>query len=237
MTEANPATLRRVRSLLDLAEHTDTPPEERDHAMATAMRIMALHGIARAQLTASGGAPDPIDTTEVELGSSYTKGKCHLLWRIAKALRCKSIYHIGGRRSTVVGAASDRERVIMLYTSLLIQFATEASKLTGDSAGRTRALRAGFLWGFANRVGERLADHEGRAVAEASDSSGVALVLSDRSVLVDQRYAELFPEAKKLKKVKTDLLGRTLGAQAAERADIGITRVGVRQHALPGGER
>jgi hypothetical protein len=198
MTDADPSKLRRIRALLNLAECASTPgpgdereatsEEERADALEMAMRLMALYGIERAHLAALDPTSDPIDGTWVDLAEPYGAAKGHLMNRVAGPLRCRTLlYQVGrgNKRISVVGAASDRERTIMLYTSLLVQCATEVSRIKGGTAGRSRSLRNAFMYGYANRIHERLQEFEKRTVDETSDPTGTALVLVDRATLVD----------------------------------------------------
>jgi hypothetical protein len=240
MTEPSESVLRRVRALLERAEHEKTPEPERDSAMAMAAKLMAEYGIVRTMLAAAGEADNAIDQTEIALTDPYSFEKGSLLYRVATALGCKTLRYTRGRKSTrmaVVGTASDRERVNMLYTSLLLQAERGMHReASGYDAAGTRARRAGFLAGFAERIYYRLTEAESRAAQDydtqhggGGASGGTALVLADRTALVKRRYAELFPNINKnggSRMYDSAAYGR--GDTAGRSADIGTTRVGGR---------
>ena len=84
---------------------------------------------------------DEIGATRMEVADPYSAGKARLLGWTASALRCRAVLHqLGGGRVgavTVFGFASDRERVEVLFTSLLLQ----AGRSCCGSGRRTRASR------------------------------------------------------------------------------------------------
>jgi hypothetical protein len=236
MTDTPENILRRVRALLDRAEHASTPEPERELAMVRATQLMADYGIQRTMLAANRLGSDPIDQTTIKITDPYSFEKASLLRAVAKPLGCETVRWRDGRRTrsmTIVGAESDRERVNMLYTSLLLQ--AERGMLAEVSGGYyaadTRAMRAGYLAGFAERIRERLKEAERRAardydVAHAgSGEPGTAIVLADRAALVDRRFAELFPKTEQVRMRSYDEAAWDCGDTAGRRADIGTTRV------------
>lgn len=237
-TEASEKILRRIRGLLDRAEHDGTDQNEAEACMAKAMQLMADYGIQRAMLAASGGTDDPIDCTVIPMSDPYSYEKGTLLQCVVNALNCKAIHHRNGRRTcrvSVVGAASTRERVEILYTSLLIQAERGMLREVPSGTGNTRALRASFLAGFGSRVGQRLAEAEQRAAhlfdaqhpasPDAPATPGTAIVLARRDALIEQRYAELFPQTRTGRERGYNSHGYQRGDEAGRRADIGTTRV------------
>src|SRR6185295_20201143 len=103
--------------------------EEAQACTDKAMELMARHGIDMALLAAAQPGVDEIGATRVEVADPSSAGKARLLGWTASALRCRAVLHElrGARRLgrgriaavTVFGFASDRERVEMLFTSLL----------------------------------------------------------------------------------------------------------------------
>lgn len=236
MTEPSESILRRVRALLDIAEHERTGEHERDAAMAKATDLMAAYGIQRTMLAASSlTVDDPIDQTVIAMTDPYSYEKATLLVRITNALRCETLIYKQGRRATrvaIVGAASDRERVNMLYTSLLIQALRGMLREVSPyrDAGETKARRAAYLVGFACQVGERLRVAETRAARDYDEqrpagTPGTELVLADRTALVKQAFTELFPSTTRLpsRSYNSQAYGR--GEEGGRSADIGTTRV------------
>ncbi|WP_181779917.1 DUF2786 domain-containing protein, partial [Pseudonocardia pini] len=195
--------LDRVRKLLAKAERAGTP-EEAETYNAKAVELMARHGIDEALLAASLDPSDPrrdaIGMLRVAMEDPYSAGKARLLGWTAAALRCRWVMHgaSGGRVEsvTVFGFASDRERVELLYTSLLLQATGELVRLRPRRPGESvAAYRRSWLQGFAAQVHHRLLEAEHRAAGEdRSGAPSTELVLVDRGAQVDRAYAEAFPQ-------------------------------------------
>lgn len=237
-----------IRKLLAKADRAATP-EEAEAFTDKAVQLMARHGIDAALLAAAAPGRDEIGALEVLMEDPYSAGKARLLTWTAQALRCQSVMHRawGGRveKVTIIGFASDRERVEVLYTSLLLQASSQLRDqrplLPGESVA---AYRRSWLYGFARAVHRRLSEAEQRA-AEAATRSGhdsrmpadpgrsVALVLADRSALVERAFAAAFPSLGQARPSSMSGSGYSAGAEAGRRADIGQSRVTpVRQRAL-----
>jgi hypothetical protein len=236
MTEPAEHILRRIRSLLDVAEHERTGDAERNAAMAKASALMATYGIQRAMLGASNlDTDDPIDATTIAIDDPYSYEKSFLLIRVAQALGCKPMSWTRGRRVTrvdIVGTGADRERVNMLYTSLSIQAIRGVLRESSPyrDAADTKARRAAYLAGFAIRVGERLCEAETRAARNYDEqrpagAPGTALVLADRATLVDRRFAELYPNTTPRNGRSYQASAYRRGASAGSAADIGGSKV------------
>jgi uncharacterized protein DUF2786 len=234
-----------IRKLLAKAEGAATAAEAEIYT-AKAFELMARHGIDQALLAARGGAGGPggddIATCRIPVADPYSAGKARLLAWTASALRCRAVLHEtgGGRVAavTVLGFASDRARVELLYTSLLLQASSEMAVLRPAWLGESvAAYRRSWLHGFAVQVHERLVEAEARAAAEReaardpaeassrSSPSGpggsVALVLADRVARVDQAYAESFPQVGRARQARLSGSGYAAGARAGARADLG----------------
>lgn len=235
MTEPSESVLRRIRALLERAEHANTGEHEREAAMAKAADLMAAYGVQRTMLSATQGVDDPIDATVIAMTDPYSYEKAMLLIYIAIALHCKTHRWWRGRKTTrvaIIGAASDRERIEMLYTSLLIQAQRGMFRESSPypDAAATKGLRAAFLVGFGMRIGERLTEAEARAAQTYDEqrpagSVGTELVLVDRAALVEQRYAELFPNATKGRVRSYNASAWNRGDAAGRAADIGAAKV------------
>lgn len=221
-----------VRKLLAKAESAATP-EEAETYTAKAVELMARHGIDAALLAAAQPGHDEIGQVRLAMDDPYSAGKARLLAWTARALRCRAILHSarGGRVAavTVFGFASDRERVELLYTSLLLQATGQLVRLRPPWPGESvAAYRRSWLYGFADAVQQRLRAAEERA-AQAADipgRPGVALVLADRSHRVEKAYEEAFPALGQARPVTFSGSGFTHGTEAGRRADLGGTAVG-----------
>ena len=225
-------TLGRIRKLLARAERAGTP-EEAQACTDKAVELMARHGIDMALLAAAEPGRDEIGATRLEVADPYSAGKARLLGWTASALRCRAVLHqaAGGRVGavTVFGYASDRERVEVLFTSLLLQATAQlVAQRPPHAAESVAAYRRSWLHGFAVQVHRRLADAERRAESQADQQAGAgegrpraALVLADRRSRVERAYAEAFPLLGRSRRSLLSGSGFAAGAEAGDRADLG----------------
>jgi Protein of unknown function (DUF2786) len=220
--------LRRIRGLLDQAENTPFPSEAETFS-AKAAQLMARHHVDTAMVDRSrrGRHRGDIVEADVELGrGQYVRARLELLGAVARSFDCRLLTSSrpDGRVGHVIGHRSDTDQVALLYTSLLVQ-ATRAAAVEPVPRGhRGVTFRRGFLLGFAERVGVRLAAQM-RAAAEATPPSGdtsVALVLADRSAAVDSWVSEHYGRLGRLgAAAPVSAAGLDRGATAGDRADIG----------------
>lgn len=222
-----------VRKLLAKADGAATTHEAEAYT-AKAVELMARHGIDAALLAEADPGSDEIGAQRVAVHDPYSAGKARLLAWTASALRCRAVLHEarGGRVEavTVFGFASDRERVEVLYTSLLLQ---AAGQLVRQRPRHPResvaAYRRSWLHGFAVEVHRRLVEAEDRAAAGPSAEDGppatggpaLALVLAGRSARVERAYAEAFPALGRARRSVLSGSGYAAGAAAGERARLG----------------
>jgi hypothetical protein len=235
-----------VRKLLAKAEGAATEAEAEAYN-AMARKLITEHGIDVAVLAADGNGPaDAIGGTRIAITDPYSPEKARLLAWIATALGCRAVLHERNRRNvaaiTIFGHESDRARIELLYTSLLLQASTWLSTVrpaftpAGLSElrqyGRTEsvaAYRRSWLHGYATEVHRRLVAAQEAAVAhrDATTSQAgtggpsTALVLADRSALVDRAYAEAFPTLGKSRRRTLSGSGMSDGIRAGSRADLG----------------
>jgi len=144
-----------------------------------------------------------------------------------------------GRRGHRVQFASDRERVEVLFTSLLLQAGAQLVRERPPDRGESvAAYRRSWLHGFAVQVHRRLVEAELRAVRRAEQrtdrpvadgSDGAAVVLADRRDRVERAYAEAFPVLGRSRPSVLTGSGFAAGAAAGERADLGARRMGSRR--------
>jgi len=237
------AKLATVRKLLAKAERAATPAESEIYT-AKAVELMARHGIDAATLAADDPVRDEIGPLRIPMQDPYSAGKARLLGWTAAALRCRWVLHgaWGGKVAavTVFGHASDRERVEVLYTSLLLQATAQLVRVRPPRPGESvAAYRRSWLEGFAAQVHRRLAEAEERAAGEAATRApaaagpGVAVVLADRRRRVDTHFDATFPRLASLRPSVLSGSGRAAGVLAGQRADLGGGGLGVgRERAL-----
>jgi hypothetical protein len=134
---------------------------------------------------------------------------------------------VGVAAVTVFGHASDRERVELLYTSLLLQATGQLVRVRPAGPHESvAAYRRSWLEGFAAQVHRRLLAAEQRAATDAgaaggAGAPGVALVLADRRERVDRAFAAAFPGLATARPSALSGSGRVAGALAGQRADLG----------------
>lgn len=223
--------LATVRKLLAKAERAATAAESEIYT-AKAVELMARHGIDAALIAAADPGSDEIGPLRIAMQDPYSAGKARLLGWTAAALGCRWVLHgaWGGKVAavTVFGHASDRERVEVLYTSLLLQATAQLVRVRPPWPGESvAAYRRSWLEGFAAQIHRRLVEAEERAAGHAtsrtaaSTHSGVAVVLADRRRRVAEQFAATYPRLATLRPSTLSGSGRAAGALAGQRADLG----------------
>ena len=213
--------LTRIRALLAKAEATGFP-DEAEALSAKAQELMARHSIDEALLAARAPSPDAPGACRIGVEAPYEQAKAVLLDAVATANHCRAVWNEPLGFSTVVGFEADLEAVELLHTSLLVQATTAMTKAeTAQRAGgrkRTKTFRQSFLAAYAHRIGTRLA-----AAAETQVTDDLLPVLASREVAVTAHTDRMFPETTttRLRGV-SDEAGWTEGAQAADRAQVGV---------------
>ncbi|MBO0825801.1 MAG: DUF2786 domain-containing protein [Actinobacteria bacterium] len=239
--EAPERLLDRVRKLLAKAEAEGVTAAEAQALTAKAAELMAKYGIDRALLAARQPETDKPDSRIVDIYNPWARVRAHLLCGLAAALRCQCILLPArtGQRVHVFGYASDIERTDVLYTSLLVQMwhGLAAADVPATVAS-ARAWRRSWLLGFAAaviarvRAAERNAERAADAPS-AGGSSGAALVLADRALVIRQNVARAYPVTRTARLTYSGT-GYVDGYAQGKRADIGTGRVARRQApALP----
>jgi hypothetical protein len=216
--------LDRVRALLAKAESTDFP-EEAETYTAKAQQLMARHSIDQALLAASAGGGENPATRRVGIDNPYEVPKSLLLQVVAKANRCRTVWHKRFGLTTVVGFPADIDSTEMLFTSLLVQAtrAMTALKPRPDRYGRNtvRSFRQSFLTAYALRIGERLntaTEETDREMTTSVGGQSLLLVLAARSDAVDDAFTKQFPELTQHSMSISNREGWASGRAAADRA-------------------
>lgn len=230
----------RIKKLLRLAEHPNTPGPEAELAAKQAERLMLRWGIERAKLEATlddnqresivtkmtDPFPKQFIRARMSLANCVVLGMGNLkMWR--SETRCY-----------VMGFESDVDRALWLISSLLIQndLALESWWANYPDSrymtGQQKMLaRRQFIFGFANTVRDRLEmmrDEEINDEDRDSGTPGTALVLRDRGALVDQAYDDKFAGSKMTKgrSLKGSAHGGAAGRAAGARANLGQSSLG-----------
>lgn len=230
----NDDILAKVRKLLAKAEDPAATAEEAETYTAKAAELIATYGIDRALLAQEDPSSDIVGDRVVVLDAPYARDKAGLLAQVAMNLRCRAVqrtrYPDGAKELSVhlFGYESDLMRSELLYTSLLLQ-ATSILARTAVPFGETAAaFRRSWLAGFTGAVARRLAEAEARAEREAAGTeqeggvpSSVALVLADRSAVVDTAVADEYPRLSRGRRRSLSGSGGRSGWLAGQRADLG----------------
>lgn len=228
--------LDRVRGLLAKAEST-THPAEAEALREKAMTLIAKYGIDEAML----GRDDPrlrrVGDVTIEAHAPFAQEKA-LLWNaVTRPLGVRTVQRTewregGARRASradrqvlflhAFGRAGDLERAQLLYTSLLMQQATEFAKVdpvswTGFGQDKA-AYRRSWLAAYAVRVRQRLEDLVSSAVRAAGQ--GAELVLVTRDEEITDAVREKYPNTRTRKRQLSGA-GWEAGAEAGDRARLG----------------
>lgn len=231
---------RKIRALLDKAERSEFE-YERDAFTAKAMALMAAHQISQAMVDAAAtntDSPGSIVERTVSLGSGpYVRARLQLLTAVASAQSCRVLTAVraSGRDAFLHGYPADVERAEVLFTSLLVQAVAEANRLEIPTGLRAVTVRRSFLFGFAVRIDERLAQMKKDAVqdfAARSDAtlSSVALVLTERDAQVDAYIRSRYGNVRSMASASpVSRTGFGDGQRAASSADLGFRQVGTQR--------
>ena len=223
--------LERVRALLAKAEAT-TFEAEAEAFTEKAQELIARYAINEALLHDACDVGEPA-VRRLLVDDPYVRAKAYLVQVVAEANHCRSVQVPALGWVTVFGYEHDVDAVELVSTSLLTQ-ATAAMVRQGpkrDHEGRsiTKSFRRAFLFGFADRVGERLRRETHDQVSVASEADGrllPVLVARDERVRAAQEAA--FPQAVRSGVSLSNAAGWQAGRAAAELADLGTAA-----HPLP----
>lgn len=201
-----------------------------------AAELVARHRIDPEQL-AGGSESDDLTLIEIVVGrGAYVRGRIALMQGIADTHDVRMVFKSSptGSVAMLAGRRDDLAIVEVMYTSLHQQVATQMSAIRKSTGASTQRHRRAFLFGFANRIGELLT--ETRSTIEATEQStadrgaATALVLQERGERLDQFAAEKWGRVRNASqpaRVVAD--GFANGVNAANRADVGRTRLGGRK--------
>ncbi|MFJ7266421.1 DUF2786 domain-containing protein [Streptomyces sp. NPDC099050] len=231
------ALLGKVRALLRKAESSGAGEEEARTYLDKATELMAKYGIERAMLDDAGEKVRPVDRV-VGLHPPYVKEVSRLLSGIGHAMRCRTVHlsdKTGNHRVHLFGYEADVQAAEMLFASLRLQMlagADQADRRYRPAGEDARAYKRSWMLGFIREVFVRVntaqqaastaaeQDSEPGAGHEA-DGRSVALVLADRTNVVEATLAARYPKLKKLSPTKSKGTGYRQGIADGRYADIG----------------
>ncbi|MFF4968328.1 DUF2786 domain-containing protein [Streptomyces sp. NPDC001037] len=230
------ALLGKVRALLRKAENPAATEDEARVYLDKAYDLMAKYGIEQAMLDDVAEPERPVDRI-VDLHPPYVKEGRRLLARIGYEMRCRSVYP-GGKdnrhRVHLFGFETDIQTTEVLFASLRLQMldgADRADRLHRPDGEDARAYKRSWMLGFIREVTARIgaAQRAARTAAEqGTEADGdrtsgrsVALVLADRTTVVEARLAAQYPKLNKTRPTKFKGTGYWQGVADGRDADIG----------------
>jgi hypothetical protein len=229
--------LGKVRGLLRKAENSGVTEVEARAYLDKATELMAKYGIEQAMLDDDVAEPErPVDRI-VDLYPPYVKEGRRLLSRIGYEMRCRSVYP-GGKdnrhRVHLFGFETDLQATEVLFASLRLQMlegADRADRLHRPEREDARAYKRSWMLGFIREVTARIgaAQQTARSATEEGFEAGgdrtsgrsVALVLADRTTVVEARLAAQYPKLNKTRPTKFKGTGYWQGVADGRDADIG----------------
>lgn len=216
----NAKALGRIRGLLAKADATDFA-EEAETLTAKAQELMSRYSIDSLLLTE--GSVEVI-SRRLHVENPHAPPKAQLLHGVGEANRVKAIWDPEYAVATLVGSPVDVEQTEILFTSLLIQ-ATRALSRSPKAQRRkgsaSAAFGKAFLYAYAVRIGERLAEVDAHTVDEAAHRSGDLLpMLAAQTVAVEEEFERLFPSVRPMRGPRLDAEGWHSGQAAADEADL-----------------
>lgn len=227
------ALVERVRKLLEKSRGTDNP-HEADAFASKAAELVARHRIDPERLESADGSADDLGVREIMIGrGAYTRARLALLAAIGHAHDVRVVFQAqpAGTVAYCAGHRTDLDVVEVMYTSLHQQAASQMAGIRRQTGAATQRYRRSFLFGFAERIGELLADAR-RSVEDSSRAAAperaasVDLVLRERSQRVDDFVRSEWGRVRAAGRVAPiGVDGWQRGTEAAERADVGRARL------------
>lgn len=243
---------RRIAALLALAEDASKQGNEaaRDTYLEKASALQLQYVIDNAMLKdASQRTSDAVITEDFceESNTPLIKAKRQLINAVALHARGTAVL-MGGWKTNGKGEQkwdrrakvrvwaheSDMAFIRTLYTSLLLQMQTmmardeRAEELRAFRGSTAAAWRVSYAHGWVSRVGTRLREIRVRQEqASQTREPGTALVLRDRSLIVQQAQAAAVGRTRKTgyKLNDTNAAGKAAGYVAGGHADLGQSKV------------
>lgn len=245
----------KIQALLAQAEGEAALGNEgaRDTFLEKAAALQLKYAIDDAMLAVGAQNKDELTEADfcIESNTPLIKAKRQLINGLAHWNRGKAIMmgdfkdkRGGGRRwdkrakVRVYAHESDLQFITMLYNSLILQMQTmmanderkilDSYRPPARPSAAMASWRVSYAYGWVDRVLGRIGEAALRNESEAeSGQPGTALVLRDRSQIVKDHVANQFGPLKKTnyRIDDKDASGRQAGRAAAERADLGQTKV------------
>lgn len=216
----NAKVLGRIRGLLAKADATDFE-EEAETLTAKAQELMTRYSIDSLRLTE--GNVD-VGSRRLHVDNPHAPAKAQLLHAVSTVNRVKSIWDQEFAVATLVGSPVDVEQTEILFTSLLVQATRALShspKAKRRKGSASAAFGKAFLFAYAVRIGERLAEVDANTLEEETAQSGDLLpMLAAQTVAVEEEFDRLFPRVRTMRGPRLDAEGWESGHAAANEAEL-----------------
>lgn len=181
--------IKRIQSLLSLAQHPNTPQSEAETALAMASKLMQKHGLLPDDI--SRGTADSDNDTQVvvervKVGGKYRVRRGHLLYSIANIHSCVG-YRDDDEGNEAVFVLYGRPHDILAAKTL---YAAADALATRCIPRGDRSWKVAWWKGYQRGIEEALASAKKEFVAE---SPGSGLVLADRRSRAQQEMRATAP--------------------------------------------
>lgn len=220
----------KVRKLLDKATATS------NHYEAEAFSRKAAELLARYRIDPDRlkglEQTDALDIREFELGrGAYVRARLALLMAVAGPHDVKVVFASSptGMVAHAAGFESDLDVVELIYASLHQQAATQMADIRRSTPAATQRFRRSFLFGFADQIGRMLDEAQLNLAGQDAGSplaESTELALRNRVDQVEEHLLGAFGRVRAARPPSTAQPGGwKAGASAADRADVGRTRL------------
>jgi hypothetical protein len=237
--DADERLVARVRKLMDKSEAT-LHPHEADAFARKAAELVARYRIEPSRLRAAGqGSGGILAIREIEMGrGAYVRGRLAILDTIARYHDVRVVFGSTptGTMAYAAGFTADLYLVEVLFHSLHAQAASQMADQRRATAAATQRFRRSFLFGFADRLDEVLADVRRSVEPEIGPAEGsTALALRERVERVDEFVTQSLGRTRTARRASpAQTNGFSAGARAAASADVGRRRLPGRRSLGPG---
>lgn len=221
----------KIAKMMALAENPATSLDQREEIMNKVLALMAKYSIEEAMLNSKANKNEEAIRKDYVIGKDRKVARQQMLTAIAKAFGGRCVFMRNSDKVAVYAFTSDHEKIFLLYSSLCMQmnFGLATASVHKPSHVHGKTFNASWVLGFSNTVAKRVRDAYKKSEDDIrKTSTGMDLVLVNRSTLVNQRLMVDFP------KLGTFRLGGNVrsgdgysaGSSAGRNADIGQSRVG-----------
>jgi hypothetical protein len=216
----------KITKLLDKAAHEATPEDERESLIAKASELMTAYNIDAAMLAAKTQVFPSPSSKVFYIVPQFVVPKTSLLSAIAKSFSCvairekKASANNGVAEIRVFGFENEIIATETIYVSAVLigMMKSDARRREGNTS---RGFHSSYWLGFSIGVGEQLTAATKSATDEAlSKNTGTAIVLADRSTLVDRMVKDTYPYITYTKRRYSNSSGFNAGKQDGVNANL-----------------